>query len=119
MCSIFRDLLSTTPGLTAPIVDALSNLNIEKTVAAEVSCNALYNSKNQQAAIPFQVLDAAMGSLQSADICDLPAVLKFIHEYMTPARAQEIASEIRLKINLDFNPLPVISSTPRLTQPKY
>jgi len=64
------------------------------------------------------VLDAAMGSLQSADISDLPTVLKFIHEYMTPTHAQDIASEIRLKINLDFDPLPVISSTPRLTQPK-
>ena len=60
-----------------------------------------------------------MGSLQSAEISDLPTVLKFIHEYMTPRHAQDVASEIRLKINLDFNPVPVISSTPRLTQPKY
>ena len=38
MLSLFRTraLLATSSNLTAPIVDALSNLNIEKDLAAEV-----------------------------------------------------------------------------------
>ncbi len=48
MCSLYcRTLLSMTTSLTAPIVDALSNLNIEKNVAAEVCRYTLSMLNNQ------------------------------------------------------------------------
>lgn len=65
----------------------------------------------------LQVLDAAINSLQSAEVSDLPTVIKFINENLTPGNAKDVVMEVREKLGLDFSPTPIISSTP-LTLPK-
>ena len=54
----------------------------------------------------------AINSLQSAHISDLPTVIKFINEHVTVKNAEDVISEVREKLNLDFCPTPIISSTP-------
>lgn len=59
-----------------------------------------------------QALDVAINSLPSANIHDLPTVIKFINENLTQHNAEDVILDVREKLNLDFSPTPIISSTP-------
>ena len=104
--------METNSDLTAAIVDALSNLNIASDIAAEVQNTSSFSSNLAVFLSYMKALDVAINSLQSAHISDLPTVIKFINEHLTPKNTQEVVSEVREKLNLDFSPTPIISSTP-------
>ncbi|XP_022805734.1 Fanconi anemia group D2 protein-like [Stylophora pistillata] len=75
------ELLCQNTGLTVPILDALSNLNLHSDLLAEVRASVI------------QILP-------SAEISDLPVVVKFILQSVSDNDAFEVISELRA--NLDF-----------------
>eukprot|EP00731_Ephydatia_muelleri_P027407 Em0019g280a len=94
-----KTLLQTTSDYTSAIIDSLTNL----TVSAELGA---------------QILEVAMARVSSAALVDLPTVIKYIMQQVTPSNAQELISELRDKLDLDtlFVPPPAACSTPRGTQ---
>ncbi|KAJ7351877.1 Fanconi anemia group D2 protein [Desmophyllum pertusum] len=75
------ELLRQNTGLTVPILDALSNLNLRPDLLAEVRVSVVQ-------------------MLPSAEIDDLPVVVKFILQSVGDSDAFEVISELRS--NLDF-----------------
>ncbi|XP_078340386.1 Fanconi anemia group D2 protein-like [Crassostrea virginica] len=90
-----RDLLLEKRSLTVPILDALSNLNLNPELMTEVRGTVLQ-------------------TLASVDMENLPVVIRFLLQSVTAADAQEVVSEIRQ--NLDFtSSVPLATSTPHQT----
>lgn len=87
-----RDLLMEKSSLTVPILDALSNLNLNPELMTEVRGSVLQ-------------------TLASVEIENLPVVIRFLLQSVTAADALEVVSEIRQ--NLDFSSsFPLATSTP-------
>ena len=92
--------MRTNSDLTAAVIDALSNLNVETETAAEVLpvqlqslCILLHDYSCKINATPFfcvQILDVALGRVSSANLADLPTVIKFIMQQVTAKNAQEV-----------------------------
>ncbi|XP_071510780.1 Fanconi anemia group D2 protein-like [Diadema antillarum] len=85
-----KNMLECNTQLTVPIIDALDNLNLTPELVREVRASALQ-------------------SLVSADLDDLPVVIKFILQSVNSSDALEVISELRK--NLDFQTTNVSSST--------
>ncbi|XP_061195193.1 Fanconi anemia group D2 protein-like [Saccostrea echinata] len=90
-----RDLLVEKSSLTVPILDALSNLNLNPELLMEVRGSVLQ-------------------TLSTVEMENLPVVIRFLLQSVTPADAQEVVTEIRQ--NLDFtSSFPLATSTPHET----
>ena len=87
-----RSLLQNNSNLTAAVIDALSNLNMADSIAEEVGVNMFASITVMQwlHARVCKVLDVALDRVQSADIADLPTVIKFVVQYISPRNAQEV-----------------------------
>ncbi|KAG0240616.1 Fanconi anemia group D2 protein [Actinomortierella wolfii] len=77
----FLEIMESTSSLVVPILDALSNLNLQATM--------LRNARNQ-----------VVEKLESADLEDLPVVIKFLLQTVDPETVEDVITEIRQK--LDF-----------------
>ncbi|KAG0232814.1 Fanconi anemia group D2 protein [Actinomortierella wolfii] len=77
----FLEIMESTSSLVVPILDALSNLNLQVTM--------LRNARNQ-----------VVEKLESADLEDLPVVIKFLLQTVDPETVEDVITEIRQK--LDF-----------------
>ncbi|KAG0270710.1 Fanconi anemia group D2 protein [Actinomortierella ambigua] len=77
----FLEIMESTSSLVVPILDALSNLNLQT--------NMLRSARSQ-------VVD----KLESADLEDLPVVIKFLLQTVDPETVEDVVTEIRQK--LDF-----------------
>ncbi|XP_076105835.1 Fanconi anemia group D2 protein-like [Mytilus galloprovincialis] len=93
VATALRDLLSHNTQLTVPILDSLANLNLTSELLAEVRGTVLK-------------------TLHSAEVEELPVIIKFLLQSVNNQDAVEVVSEIRA--NLDFSTTfrPPISSTP-------
>ncbi|XP_062618450.1 Fanconi anemia group D2 protein-like, partial [Saccostrea cucullata] len=90
-----RDLLVEKSSLTVPILDALSNLNLNPELMMEVRGSVLQ-------------------TLSTVEVENLPVVVRFLLQSVTPADDQEVVMEIRQ--NLDFtSSFPLATSTPHET----
>ncbi|XP_038054583.1 Fanconi anemia group D2 protein-like isoform X2 [Patiria miniata] len=76
-----KELLFNSSELTVPVLDALSNLNLTPDLMTEVR-------------------NAALQTLISADLEDLPVIIKFILQSVSSADAVEVISQVRT--NLEF-----------------
>ncbi|XP_046358167.2 Fanconi anemia group D2 protein-like [Haliotis rufescens] len=83
------DILLQGNQMTVPILDALSNLALKPELLAEVRGSVLQ-------------------TLSSVEMDDLPVVVKFLLQTVTPQDSLEIVTEIRASI--DFKPLPATPS---------
>ncbi|RMX53291.1 hypothetical protein pdam_00015249, partial [Pocillopora damicornis] len=85
---------SKNTGLTVPILDALSNLNLRSDLLAEVRASVIQ-------------------MLPSAEISDLPVVVKFILQSVGDNDAFEVISELRASLDFTSTSLqPAACSTP-------
>lgn len=88
------ELLRQNTGLTVPILDALSNLNLRSDLLAEVRASVIQ-------------------MLPSAEISDLPVVVKFILQSVGDNDAFEVISELRASLDFTSTSLqPAACSTP-------
>ncbi|KAG9294638.1 hypothetical protein G9A89_008117 [Geosiphon pyriformis] len=76
-----KDLMVQNHQLMVPILDALSNFSLEEDSISEIR-------------------EVVVDKLESADLADLPIVVKFLLQTVTPDDVQEVIQKIRRK--LDF-----------------
>ncbi|XP_072026579.1 Fanconi anemia group D2 protein-like [Amphiura filiformis] len=89
-----QELLVQNSQLTVPILDALTNLNLTPELT-------------------MQARTAALQTLASAELEDLPAVVKFILQSVTSTDATEVISELRNNLDLHSMLPPTTASTPQ------
>lgn len=100
--SLCRSLLQNNSNLTAAVIDALSNLNMATGIAEEVSKFALHLTLlciDILLPSSHKVLEVALDRTSSADISDLPTVIKFIMQYISPKNAQDVCMLIFTSCN--------------------
>ena len=90
-----RSLLQNKTNLTSAILDALSNLNVANSTAEEVDSLCTLNIPFFFILaicifMPWKVLEVALDKASSADISDLPTIIKFIVQYISPRNAQDV-----------------------------
>ncbi|XP_021116162.1 Fanconi anemia group D2 protein isoform X3 [Heterocephalus glaber] len=83
------NLLVESTGLTVPILDVLSSLQLDPDFLSEVR-------------------QLAMGKLESIRLDDLPVIIKFILHSITSTNAFEVISELRGKLDLQHFILPSV-----------
>eukprot|EP00057_Strongylocentrotus_purpuratus_P008512 XP_011662986.1 PREDICTED: Fanconi anemia group D2 protein [Strongylocentrotus purpuratus] len=88
-----KNMLECNSQLTVPIIDALDNLNLTPELLREVRGSALE-------------------SLVSADLDDLPVVIKFILQSVSSSDALEVISELRRNLDFHTSLPPSSASTP-------
>ncbi|XP_077977229.1 Fanconi anemia group D2 protein-like [Glandiceps talaboti] len=89
-----KDLLQQDSQLTVPVLDALANLNLRTDLMAEVRLSVLQ-------------------MLPSAELDDLPVVVKFILQTVTSTDALEVISDVRSNLDFQGSFQPMSSSTQR------
>lgn len=87
------DILRDNLDLNVTVLDALTNLNVDSEILSEIRSREI-------------------SMISSVKVCDLPVIVKFVLQDLSPAEAPETINELRN--NLDFNSTfnPIISSTP-------
>ncbi|XP_022104971.1 Fanconi anemia group D2 protein-like isoform X2 [Acanthaster planci] len=88
-----QELLFSNSDLTIPVLDALSNLNLTPDLMTEVR-------------------NAALQTLLSADLEDLPVIVKFILQSVTSSDAVDVISQLRSNLDFPTDPPPAATSTP-------
>jgi Fanconi anemia group D2 protein len=88
-----NNLMTDTVELTAPVIDALTNLNVDSKMINEIR-------------------ESVLKILPSARLEDLPVAVRFIQQSINPTNAQEVINELREKLNFRSVMLPTAASTP-------
>ncbi|XP_062522638.1 Fanconi anemia group D2 protein-like isoform X2 [Corticium candelabrum] len=93
VASALKDLMSENVELTAPVIDALTNLNVDSKLLSEIQ-------------------ESLLKILPSSRLEDLPVAIHFIQQSLTPSNAVEIIAELREKLDFASTVLPMATSTP-------